>query len=93
MSISINYGKAKTREEAYEFVKNRITPEYIQKWKVSAELSYDAPKKITAKGKGFTLNMSFTETACEVDIDLGLLLKPLKGMISDEIKKQIEKTV
>ncbi len=91
--ISIPYGKSKSQAEAFDFVKARITPEYIQKWKVTAELSYDAPKKIVAKGKGFTLNMTFTASHCEVDIDLGLLLKPLKGMISDEIKKQIEKTV
>jgi hypothetical protein len=91
--MNVSYQKAKTKQEAYDLVKARITPEYIQKWKVTAELVYEAPNKIIAKGKGFTLNMSFSDSACTLDVELGLLLKPLKGMISDEIKKQIEKTV
>ena len=93
MSFKVNFNKASSKAEAYELVKARITPEYIQKWKVNADLSYDPSDKIVAKGKGFTLTMSFSDSDCEVSLELGMLLKPLKSMINGEVEKQITNTI
>lgn len=88
----VSYKQVKNKDEAYQAALAQITPEYIEKWKINAEISYDEPgKKITAKGKGFTLCLSFDETQCLVDLDLSFLLKPLRGTIMEQVEKKLQK--
>ncbi len=92
MGLKIDYENLKTSEEAYQKVKTLITPEYIEKFQVKAEIKYDdANKKVSAKGSGFTLILCFYDQHCDVDLDLSFLLKPLKSKILEKVERQIKK--
>jgi hypothetical protein len=92
MSLKIDYQKITNADDAYAKVKTIITPEYIEKFQVKADVTYDDAKKlVTAKGSGFTLTLCFLPQYCETDLDLSFLLKPLKGKILEKIEGQIKK--
>jgi len=94
MGIKINYENISSSEEAYQKVKTLITPEYIEKFQVKAEINYDdAQKKVSAKGSGFTLILCFFDKHCDVDLDLSFLLKPLKSKILEKVERQIKKNL
>lgn len=94
MGIKIDYLNMKDSSEAYQKVKTLITPEYIEKFQVKAEINYDDEKKIVkAKGAGFTLVLCFLDQHCDVDLDLSFLLKPLKSKILEKIERQIKKNL
>lgn len=92
--MKINYDKVTTKEEAYTAAKAAITPELIDRFKVKAEINYDdANSIVSAKGKGFALNISFYDTECEIDLDLSFMLKPIKSKILEGIEKQVKRIV
>ncbi|NOT80714.1 MAG: hypothetical protein HOP07_17145 [Bacteriovoracaceae bacterium] len=94
MGIKIDYLNMKDSNEAYQKVKTLITPEYIEKFQVKADINYDDDKKIVkAKGTGFTLVLCFLDQHCDVDLDLSFLLKPLKSKILEKIERQIKKNL
>lgn len=94
MALKIDYNQVTDANVAYAKVKEMITPEYIQKFQVKADINYDDAKKlVTAKGSGFTLQLCFLEKHCEVDLDLSFLLKPLKGKILEKIEAQVKKNL
>lgn len=94
MGLKIDYNNVTNADDAYKKVKTLITPEYIQKFQVKADVTYDdTKKKVTAKGSGFTLELCFFEQNCDVDLDLSFLLKPLKGKILEKIEGQIKKNL
>jgi hypothetical protein len=94
MGIKIKYKNVTNSEEAFAKVKSLITPEYIQKFQVKADVMSDDVKKIvTAKGSGFTLSLSFLDTYCEVDLELSLILRALKSKILEKIEAQISKNL
>jgi len=94
VALKIDYNQLANADEAYKKVKELITPEYIQKFQVKADIKYDDSKKlVTAKGSGFTLELCFLEKHCEVDLDLSFLLKPLKGKILEKIEGQIKRNL
>lgn len=94
MALKIDYNQLANADQAYAKVKELITPEYIQKFQVKADIKYDDAKKlVTAKGSGFTLELCFLEKHCEVDLDLSFLLKPLKGKILEKIEGQIKRNL
>lgn len=94
MGIKIDYLNMKDSSEAYQKVKTLITPEYIEKFQVKADINYDDDKKIVkAKGAGFTLVLCFLDQHCDVDLDLSFLLKPLKSKILEKIERQIKKNL
>lgn len=94
MDLKVSYQKATNAAEAYALAREQITDDYLEKFKVKTDLAYDeAGRKITAKGKGFSLILAFGETACEVSLDLGFLYKPLKGKILETVERKIQKHV
>ena len=94
MDKKINYQKTASKDEAYEAVKSAVTPETIEKFKVSADLSYiDAQKKITASGKGFDLRIDFMDDGVELDLSLSFMLKPFKSKILEGLEKQLVRIV
>jgi hypothetical protein len=94
MGLKIDYKEVTNAEEAYRKVKQLITPEYIQKFQVKADITYDdAAKRVSAKGSGFKLDLCFLEKHCDLDLDLSFLLKPLKGKILEKIEGQIKKNL
>lgn len=92
MDIRINYDKLSKKDEAYEAVKQAITPELLSKFQVKAEITHNVDL-IKAKGKGFDLDLIFAEDHCGVNLKLSFLLKPLKGKVLEGIEKQIKRIV
>ena len=94
MVLKVPYNNITTADEAYGKAKELITPEYIAKWKVKADVSLnDATKCITAKGKGFTLELAFQDTQAEVKCDLSLMLRAFKGTILEAVESKLKKHI
>ncbi len=94
MGQKIDYSKAKNAAEAYEKGKSVITPDYIKKFQVKADVTCDdSSKKIKAAGSGFTLTLSFHDTYCEADLDLSLILRALKSKILTTVEDQVKKNI
>jgi hypothetical protein len=94
VASKIEYKQVKSKDEAFQKVKAFITPEYLEKFQVKVDLDFNETKKeAVAKGQGFTLVLKFTETYCDVDLDLSFLLRPLKSKILGKIEHQLEKNL
>lgn len=94
MSLKINYNNFTNANDAYAKAKTLITPEYIEKFQVKADINCDdAQKKLSAKGTGFKLDICFLDQHCDVDLDLSFLLKPLKSKILEMVEGQIKKNL
>lgn len=92
MDLVVKYINLTSKQEAYEAVKAAVTPELLSKFQVKADVKY-VDNMILAKGKGFKLEMTFTDSECVVKIDLSFLLKPLKGRVLEGIEKQLNRIV
>jgi hypothetical protein len=94
MDLKVNYNSAKDKNEAYEMVEKAVTPEYIAKWKIKAQLTYEPDKQIiSAKGKGFKLTLDFKDSYLEVNLDVSFLLRPLGKRFLKSINEELEKVV
>lgn len=90
MSTKIDYNKVKDAMAAFETVKQNITPETLEKFKVKAALDYLKDKnQINASGTGFDLSMKFLDNHAEVDLKLSLLLRPFKDKVLGALEKQL----
>jgi hypothetical protein len=88
--MQINYSKTKNVEEAYKAVKGKINHETLAKMNIKAEITCDDQRpSIVAKGKGFTVTISFHNDYCRCDVDLSLMLKPFKSRIEDSLKRDV----
>lgn len=93
MEIKIPYTQITDKNQGYEEAKKRI-PEVIQKFGVKADVKTDdANHMFSAKGSGFEAKLQFLEKECVINLELGFLLKPLKGKITEVIEKQVKKVV
>lgn len=93
MDLAVKYQKATGPADAYQRVKEAITPETIAKFKVKADLSYKENEQIAASGKGFDLFFDFTGDEVQVTLKLGLLFKAFKGTILEGVEKQLGRVV
>ncbi len=93
MDLKVSYNQTSNKAEAYQAARNQITPEYIAKWNMKADISYNEPDSIVAEGKGFTLSLNFTDSAVEVTCKLSLMLKPFKGKVLDTVENKLKKHV
>jgi len=94
MDLTIGYDKASSQSEAYELAKEAITPEYVAKFNVNADITHSPEKgQIVAKGKGFTLSLFFGENECNVKLELSFLLKPLRKTILEKVENKVRKTL
>ena len=93
MSLKVKYSVAQSAEEAYNLARAQITPEYVAKFNVPADITYPGSNVISAKGKGFELVLTFEEDQCLVDIDLSFFLKPVKGKVLETVENKLKKTV
>ena len=92
MDLRVPYKQLTTAEEAYQEALKQITPEYINKWNIKADITCDEPKKsMTAKGKGFDLTLNFLASECQVELNLSFLLKPFKSNVLEQIQRKLEK--
>lgn len=93
MELKIPYTQITDKKSGYEQAK-KLIPEVISKFGVSADVKNDdSNTSLTAKGSGFEAKIQFLDTEAVVSLDLGFLLKPLKGKIMETIEKQIKKVV
>jgi hypothetical protein len=93
MELKVPYSQITDKKIGYEQAK-KIIPEVISKFGVSADVKNDdSNNSLTAKGSGFEAKIEFKESEAVVNLDLGFLLKPLKGKIMETIEKQIKKVV
>lgn len=94
MDLTIPYQKASSKQEAYAKVKEAVTPEAIEKFKVNADLEYkDTTHQIVAHGTGFELNIDFLDDKAEIKLTLSFVLRPLKKKILGSIEKQVTRLV
>jgi hypothetical protein len=94
MDLSVSYNVATNQDEAFTIAKAQITPEYVDKFNVKAEINYDeSAGKMEATGKGFTLTLNFDDSKCEVKLKLSILLKPLRKKILGTIERKLQKHV
>ena len=94
MDLKVPYKNLSNADDAYRLACQLITPEYIQKWKVKADVTRnDDLRVITANGKGFTLTLTFKEDAAVVDCDLSFMLKAFKKTILEAISNKLEKNI
>ena len=92
MDLKIPYGSS-SKAQAFEAAKKMI-PEALAKFGVKADVKIDeSAHSLTAKGSGFEANIVFTDADAQVKVDLGFLLKPLKGKVLEALEKQIKKVV
>lgn len=92
MDLSVKYKQLSTAQEAYQEALKQITPEYINKWNLKADVTCDEPSKsMVAKGKGFDLTLKFLESECQVTLNLSFLLKPFKSNVLEQIQRKLEK--
>jgi len=92
MDLTYEYHKFDNAEDAYNRALQVITPEYLAKWKVNADIDQDEEELVlTATGKGFTLSLEFADTECYVSLKLSFVLKPLRGKILSEVEKKLTK--
>lgn len=93
MELKVPYAQITDKNQGYEQAK-KLIPEVITKFGVSAVVDNDdASSTLVAKGKGFEAKIEFKDSEAVVKLDLGFLLKPLKGKIMETIEKQIKKVV
>ncbi len=93
MDLKVNYNHTSNKTDAYSAAREQITPDYIAKWNMKADIAYNEPNSITAEGKGFTLTLNFTDSAVEVSCKLSLMLKPFKGKVLDTVEYKLKKHV
>ena len=94
MELHINYRHAKDKEHAFELVKKAVTPEYVQQFKIKADINYDSKQAlIIAKGKGFKLMLRFLEESCETSLDVSFILRPLGRRVMNSISEELSKVI
>lgn len=94
MDLTIAYQNVTSKEEAYAKVKEAVTPEAIERFKVNANLEYkDTAYQIVARGTGFELNIDFLDDKAEIKLTLSFVLRPLKKKILGSIEKQVSRLV
>ncbi|MGE3610211.1 MAG: polyhydroxyalkanoic acid system family protein [Bacteriovoracaceae bacterium] len=93
MELKVPYSQITDKKQGYDAAK-KLIPEVIAKFGVSADVKTDdGTSTLNAKGNGFSASIEFKDKEAVVNVDLGLLLKPFKGMILETIEKQIKKVV
>ncbi|MBY0515477.1 MAG: polyhydroxyalkanoic acid system family protein [Bacteriovoracaceae bacterium] len=93
MDLKVPYANVTDKKQAYEAAK-KIVPEALAKFGVKADIKQDdASSKLTAKGSGFEAQIQFVDGEAQVKLDLGFLLKPLKGKVLEALERQIKKVV
>jgi len=93
MDLKVPYANVTDKKVAYEAAK-KLVPEALAKFGVKADVMLDdANTKLSAKGVGFEALIIFSDTEAQLKVDLGFLLKPLKGKVIEVLEKQIKKVV
>lgn len=94
MDLKVPYQKVSGPKEAYNTACEIITPEYIAKWKINADVTKDeANNCLKATGKGFTLEIKFTDSEAQVKCDLSLMLRPFKKTVLEKVEDKLQRHI
>ena len=86
MDLKIEYTGSTNRESAFNTIKEKLNSKFLSDLKINCEIEHDPENFIIiGKGRGFSLKLFFTETACEISLELSFLLTPAKNKILDII--------
>jgi hypothetical protein len=92
--LKFDYQHSENPDIAYDAVKESVTPETIEKFKVKADLNYkDGDKEIVAKGSGFELNIKFLDDGAHLTLNLSLIFKAFKPKILESLEKKLSKII
>ncbi len=93
MDLKVPYANVTDKKQAYEAAK-KLVPEALAKFGVKAEVQQDdGACRLSAKGTGFAAEILFTDADAQLKVDLGFLLKPMKGKVLEVLERQIKKVV
>ena len=83
-----------TAEQLYKKIKPRLEL-YCEEGKLRfQEVEFnDDMLQAQARGRGFKAKIQFHDGLVEVDLDLNLLLKPLRGTIEEGIRERLRKLI
>lgn len=93
---SVWYNKATTAQQGYNLASEFLrSSEAKSKFPVAIDFSFMSGEgpQIIGKGKGFEITLSFYEQQVAIDINLKLMLKPLKGKIIDTLTDEIKRVL
>jgi predicted secreted protein len=91
MSVKVQYVKCSSADEAYAYAKSKITDDYIAKFQVKADVSYDdSNANMKASGKGFDLELNFKEDHVLIDLNLSMMLRPFKKTVLSRIEGELK---
>jgi hypothetical protein len=93
MDLKVPYVSGKNAKSCYEEAKT-VVPQALEKFGVKADVKQDdVNHTIKAKGSGFEAQITFADNEAQVKLELGFLLKPLKGKVLEALERQIKKVV
>ena len=85
------YCQCQTPEEAYSVVKEKV-PKALSKWNIKADIDWDdSSRQVTAKGKGFKMEMNFEEGQLVTEMDFSFPLSMLKKTIIPSLEGELKK--
>lgn len=94
--VYVTYFKANSAMEGYHIASTYLQSSEAQsKFPVEINFSFvdGANPKVIGSGKGFDITLTFLETKVTIDLNLKLMLRPLKGRIIDSITDEIKKVL
>ncbi|GEM_PF-560737 len=92
MDIEISYRSCKNSLEAFKKVKEIITPETVsEKFGIDVNIDYyEEALVVTAKGGGFSVDFTFSDSMLMGKLTLSFLLKPLRSKIVKSLTEQLQ---
>ncbi len=86
------YKNSNSSQEAFEILKREVTEKKLADFKVQANMNYDHENLVvSAKGKGFTFQVSCMKDSCKVTFDFSLLLRPFKTKILSRLEEELSR--
>ena len=92
--IYVSYHKVSSANEGYKLASQILQGEEAKsKFPVKIDFSFiDGPEpKVIGTGKGFEVTLRFSESKVFVELNLKLMLKPLRGRILDSLTDEIKR--
>ncbi len=59
--------------------------------KYQAKTSWEGDRQMNVKGPGVSGKLAISDSAVDVNLDIGLLLSPMKGKIEEALTKELDR--
>jgi len=93
---NVYYNKAANAQEGFSLASEFLKSSHAKsKFPVEIDFSFidGASPQVIGKGKGFEVRLSFFDQQVSIDIELKLMLRPLKGRIIDTLSDEIKRVL